>query len=125
MGSSVSRETDIKREVMSRYKRGELRRSSGDVVTSRAEAIKIALDMARRSAPAACDQLTLAIDLGQPSSDHQLLFVGNHGQHATESFFVCKLCKVTMSESGRGPRKRQFWGEDRSLTAPRCRAVVP
>lgn len=121
----MSRAAAIKQEVLSRFKRGELRRSSGEVVISRTEAIAIALDLAARDAGGLQQRQLTLIDLGPPAEGHQLLYQGNLGAHATEAVYVCRLCRVTVAEVGRGSRKRQFWGEARELVPPRCRPVVP
>lgn len=121
----MSRAAAIKQEVLSRFKRGELRRSTGALVTTRAEAIRIALDLAERDSSAPAQRQLTLIDPGPPAEGHQLLYQGNLGAHATEAVYVCRLCRVTVAEVGRGSRKRQFWGEARELVPPRCRPVVP
>lgn len=117
------RPADIKGDVMSRFKHGELRRPTGELVSDRQEALAIALRLAAPAAPPECDQLKL-FDLGEPSQAHQLLYQGNLGAHATEAIYLCRLCRVTVAEVGRGRHKRRYWGESRSLTEPRCKVVT-
>lgn len=116
--------TDIKRQVMSRYKRGELRSPDGHLVTSRAQAVRIAIEMhTRAAAPAGQQSFGFAVSEGaelSPVSDHQLSFVGTLGQHATERCYVCRRCRVQMFEVGRDGAHRRYWGESRDTTPPRC-----
>ena len=106
-------------DVMSRFKHGELRRPTGELVSDRQEALAIALRLAAPAAPPECDQLKL-FDLGEPSQAHQLL----SGQPWGARYRGYLSLPSLSGDGGRGrprPAQAAILGRVSRSTEPRCR----